>query len=229
MEAVMLIIKISDLVKKYKKKEKEILVLNHINLSFEKGKIYNIIGHSGSGKTTLLNIIGTLLEFDSGKILIDGFDITSMNEKEKADVRNQKIGFVFQSYFLNDKLKAFENVMVPMYINVNIKKSNRKNLAIQLLKKVKLEDRINHYPKELSGGEQQRVAIARALANNPEIILADEPTGNLDKENEKIILDIFKKLKEEGKCIIISSHSDYIKKYADVILEINDGKVEVVK
>ncbi len=225
----MLIIKISDLVKKYKKKEKEILVLNHINLSFEKGKIYNIIGHSGSGKTTLLNIIGTLLEFDSGKILIDGFDITSMNEKEKADVRNQKIGFVFQSYFLNDKLKAFENVMVPMYINVNIKKSNRKNLAIQLLKKVKLEDRINHYPKELSGGEQQRVAIARALANNPEIILADEPTGNLDKENEKIILDIFKKLKEEGKCIIISSHSDYIKKYADVILEINDGKVEVVK
>ena len=225
----MLIIKISDLVKKYKKKEKEILVLNHINLSFEKGKIYNIIGHSGSGKTTLLNIIGTLLEFDSGKILIDGFDITSMNEKEKADVRNQKIGFVFQSYFLNDKLKAFENVMVPMYINVNIKKSNRKNLAIQLLKKVKLEERINHYPKELSGGEQQRVAIARALANNPEIILADEPTGNLDKENEKIILDIFKKLKEEGKCIIISSHSDYIKKYADVILEINDGKVEVVK
>lgn len=225
----MLIIKISDLVKKYKKKEKEILVLNHINLSFEKGKIYNIIGHSGSGKTTLLNIIGTLLEFDSGKILIDGFDITSMNEKEKAGVRNQKIGFVFQSYFLNDKLKAFENVMVPMYINVNIKKSNRKNLAIQLLKKVKLEDRINHYPKELSGGEQQRVAIARALANNPKIILADEPTGNLDKENEKIILDIFKKLKEEGKCIIISSHSDYIKKYADVILEINDGKVEVVK
>lgn len=225
----MLIIKISDLVKKYKKKEKEILVLNHINLSFEKGKIYNIIGHSGSGKTTLLNIIGTLLEFDSGKILIDGFDITSMNEKEKADVRNQKIGFVFQSYFLNDKLKAFENVMVPMYINVNIKKSNRKNLAIQLLKKVKLEDRINHYPKELSGGEQQRVAIARALANNPEIILADEPTGNLDKENEKLVLEIFKKLKEEGKCIIISSHSDYIKKYADVILEINDGKVEVVK
>ena len=225
----MLIIKISDLVKKYKKKEKEILVLNHINLSFEKGKIYNIIGHSGSGKTTLLNIIGTLLEFDSGKILIDGFDITSMNEKEKADIRNQKIGFVFQSYFLNDKLKAFENVMVPMYINVNIKKSNRKNLAIQLLKKVKLEDRINHYPKELSGGEQQRVAIARALANNPEIILADEPTGNLDKENEKLVLEIFKKLKEEGKCIIISSHSDYIKKYADVILEINDGKVEVVK
>ena len=97
------------------------------------------------------------------------------------------------------------------------------------MKKVKLEDRINHYPKELSGGEQQRVAIARALANNPEIILADEPTGNLDKENKKIILDIFKKLKEEGKCIIISSHSDYIKKYADVILEINDGKVEVVK
>ena len=119
--------------------------------------------------------------------------------------------------------------MVPMYINVNIKKSNRKNLAIQLLKKVKLEDRINHYPKELSGGEQQRVAIARALANNPEIILADEPTGNLDKENEKLVLEIFKKLKEEGKCIIISSHSDYIKKYADVILEINDGKVEVVK
>lgn len=162
-------------------------------------------------------------------VVIDGKDIFSLTEKEKSQIRNSTIGFIFQNYLLDDRLKAFENVMVPMYINKNIAKSNRKNLALELLKKVKLEERENHYPKQLSGGEQQRVAIARAIANNPNIILADEPTGNLDKENEKMILEIFSILKREGKCIIISSHSDYVKKYADVVLMLEDGVLEVVK
>ena len=214
----MSVLEVKDLSKKYLSQNKEITVLNHVNQTFDKGKIYNIIGHSGSGKTTLLRILGTLLDCDSGEVDIDGKNLSIMKEKEKARVRNQKIGFVFQDYLLNDKLKSYENVMIPMLINMNIKPKTRKERAITLLKKVRLADRIDHYPKEMSGGEQQRVAIARALANDPDIILADEPTGNLDKENEKIILDIFQELKQEGKCIVIASHSEYVKKYADVIL-----------
>lgn len=225
----MVVLEVNKLYKSYSHNKKKNNILNNVNQKFEKGKIYNIIGHSGSGKTTLLRILGILLEYDSGMVVIDGKDIFSLTEKEKSQIRNNTIGFIFQNYLLDDRLKAFENVMVPMYINKNIAKSNRKNLALELLKKVKLEERENHYPKQLSGGEQQRVAIARAIANNPNIILADEPTGNLDKENEKMILEIFSILKREGKCIIISSHSDYVKKYADVVLMLEDGVLEVVK
>lgn len=222
-------IKLENLSKKYKTKEKEIQVLNSENYLFENGKLYAIIGHSGSGKTTLLNILGTLIDFDGGKVIVDNVDLSTMKEREKAKFRNKKVGFVFQSYLLNHTLKAYENVIVPMYLNRDIKSKERKEKAIQLLKKVKLEDRMNHFPKELSGGEQQRVAIARALANNPEIILADEPTANLDKESEEIIFKIFEDLKNDGKCIIIASHSDYIKAYADVVLSVTDGKLEVVR
>lgn len=225
----MSVLEVNDLSKKYLFQNKEIMVLNHVNQTFDKGKIYNIVGHSGSGKTTLLRILGTLLDCDSGEVDIDGKNLSIMKEKEKARLRNQKIGFVFQDYLLNDKLKSYENVMIPMLINKNIIPKKRKERAIILLEKVRLTDRINHYPKEMSGGEQQRVAIARALANNPDIILADEPTGNLDKENEKIILDIFQELKKEGKCIVIASHSEYVKKYADVILHIEDGHLEVIR
>lgn len=225
----MSVLEVNDLSKKYLFQNKEIMVLNHVNQTFDKGKIYNIVGHSGSGKTTLLRILGTLLDCDSGEVDIDGKNLSIMKEKEKARLRNQKIGFVFQDYLLNDKLKSYENVMIPMLINKDIIPKKRKERAIILLEKVRLTDRINHYPKEMSGGEQQRVAIARALANNPDIILADEPTGNLDKENEKIILDIFQELKKEGKCIVIASHSEYVKKYADVILHIEDGHLEVIR
>lgn len=220
-------IEIKDLYKSYIKDDKEIQILKNINQKFECGKIYAIVGHSGSGKSTLLQILGMLLDFSSGTYLLNDIDVKNINDKEKALIRNKKIGFVFQSYLLNNNMKAYENVMVPMYINNDIKKVDRKNRAIQLLDKLLLSDRINHFPNELSGGEQQRIAIARALANDPKIILADEPTGNLDKENEQIILDIFKKLKEENKCIIIASHNDIVKKYADVVLSLDNGTLEV--
>lgn len=227
----MSILEIKNLYKTFKSKEnnKELIVLNKINQTFEKGKIYNIIGHSGAGKTTLLRIIGLLTEYDSGKILLNNIDSLNMNDKEKALIRNKNIGFVFQNYLLNDSLKSIENIMVPMYINKDIKPRNRKKIARELLKKVNLQNKENNFPKEMSGGEQQRIAIARALANNPEIILADEPTGNLDKKNEKNILEIFLRLKDEGKCIIIASHSDYVREYSDVVLKIDNGKLEVLK
>lgn len=225
----MSIIKIENLCKTYEKDNKKISVLKNINYKFEEGKIYNIVGHSGAGKSTILNILGTLISYDSGNLWIDGMSVSKMTNQEKAKIRNRKIGFVFQSYLLNEQLKAYENVMVPMYINPDINKKDRKRIAESLLDKVKILERSNHFPKELSGGEQQRVAIARSLANNPKIILADEPTGNLDKKNEKKILEIFKSLKEEGKCIIIVSHSDYVKEYADVVLELDDGHLEVLK
>ncbi len=219
---------LKEIEKNYETKEKSIQVLKGVSYTFEKGKIYSIIGHSGSGKSTLLNIMGTLLSYDKGELWIDGKEIKEMTENEKAQFRNRKIGFVFQSYLLNGQLTALENVMVPMYINKEIETKDRKTIATELLKKVKMEKRLTHYPKALSGGEQQRVAIARALANNPDIILADEPTGNLDKKNEEMILEIFKELKKEGKCVIIVSHSDNIKKYTDVTLELDDGELEVV-
>ena len=220
-------IEIKSLYKSYTKDDKEIQVLKNINQKFECGKIYAIVGHSGSGKSTLLQILGLLLNFSSGNYLINDVDVINISNQEKAMIRNKKIGFVFQSCLLNKNMKAYENVMVPMYINNDIKKVDRKNRAIKLLDKVLLSDRINHFPNELSGGEQQRVAIARALANSPEIILADEPTGNLDKESEYIVLNIFKKLKEENKCIIIVSHNDIVKKYADVVLSLDNGTLEV--
>ena len=134
-----------------------------------------------------------------------------------------KFGFVFQTYYLNDKLTACENVMIPMLINKDIAKDKRKERAMQLLKQVGLEDRINHYPKELSGGEQQRVALARALVNDPEVLIADEPTGNLDKENEKLIFDYLKEMTRKDKCIIVVSHNDIINKYADKIYLLESG------
>ena len=136
------------------------------------------------------------------------------------------IGFVFQDFYLDEHLKAYENVMLPMLINKEIKKEERKEKACKLLIDLGLRDRINHFPKEMSGGEQQRVAIARSLANDPKIILADEPTGNLDEENEKLVFETLKDLSKKGKCVIVVTHSEEIKKYADKILTINKGKLE---
>ena len=217
--------KLEDIVKVYKTKEEEILVLDHINYEFQAGKLYAITGHSGSGKTTLINILGLIEEPTSGKLYIDKEDVHKLMDKEASLLRSQKIGFIFQDFYLDENLKAYENVIVPMIINKRIKKEERKEKSLQLLKMVGLENRINHYPKELSGGECQRVAIARSMANDPEIILADEPTGNLDEKNEKLIFEELKKLSEKGKCVIVVSHSPLIKKYADVVLSIKGGKL----
>lgn len=204
--------------------ENGVIGVDNVSLSFEKGKFYAIMGHSGSGKTTLLQMIGLLDNLSSGSILINGTDVSNMSSSEKADIRKNVIGFIFQSYFLNPTLKAYENVLIPMLINNNIK--NKKDEAVRLLDKFGLNDRIEYYPKKMSGGEQQRVAIARAFANNPSCILADEPTGNLDEENEILVFNYLKKsCQEENKCVIVVSHNPVVTDFADEIIHINKGKV----
>lgn len=223
------IIELINLKKEYKTPKENLEVLKGINYSFEQGKLYSIKGHSGSGKTTLVRILGLMDDLTSGEYLLYNKTTKSLSDKESSYYRMKHIGFIFQEYNLNPYLKAYENVIVPMLINKKIKPQNRLSKAENLLSDVGLFERKDHFPKELSGGEQQRVAIARALANNPDIIIADEPTGNLDKKNEKIIFKILKQMAESGKCIIVVSHSDEISSYADVNLLLEDGLLSEVK
>lgn len=209
--------------KEYIKNKEKIVVLNNINVKFEKGKTYAIMGNSGSGKTTLLKILGTLDVLTSGKLLIENNDILKLEDNEKATIRMKKIGFIFQEFYLNEYMNVQENIMQPMYINENYNKIKRKKRTEELINLMGLDKRKKHLPKELSGGEQQRVAIARALANKPQIILADEPTGNLDKKNQENIFEILKQLSKNNKCVIIVSHSEKIKNYADIMLNLEEG------
>ena len=202
-----------------------VTALNRINLYIEKGSFVSIIGPSGSGKSTLLNMLGALDTPDSGQVIVNGVDLAS--QKDLSDFRRHEIGFVFQSFYLNPLLTAKENIMLPMYIN-KVSKEDASKKAIELLKLVDLEERENHYPKELSGGEQQRVAIARALANDPQIILADEPTGSLDPENEENIMNLLKEISKHNKCVIVVTHSKTVKEYADIKLEIKNKKIEEI-
>lgn len=223
-----MVLEIKDLIKNYYHKEKKIEVLKSLSYNFEKGKFYGIMGHSGSGKTTLFNIIGTIDKEYNGNILVNSKNISSLNDEDMASLRNLEIGFVFQDFFLDEGLTALENVMVPMIINENILKEEREVIAKKLLKEVGMEDREKHFPKELSGGEKQRVAIARALSNNPNILLCDEPTGNLDEETENKIFTLLKNLSKSGKCVIVVSHSNEVKSYADVMLYLKDGKLNEI-
>lgn len=223
-----MVLEIKDLIKDYYHKEKKIEVLKSLSYDFEKGKFYGIMGHSGSGKTTLFNIIGTIDKEYNGNILVNSKNISSLNDEDMASLRNLEIGFVFQDFFLDEGLTALENVMVPMIINENIPKEEREVIAKKLLKEVGMEDREKHFPKELSGGEKQRVAIARALSNNPNILLCDEPTGNLDEETENKIFTLLKNLSKSGKCVIVVSHSNEVKSYADIMLYLKDGKLNEI-
>lgn len=218
--------KVENITKIYRTKTNEIKALDNISYEFVPGKMYAIMGHSGSGKSTLISILGLIDTYTSGKISIENKDVSKLKENELADLRMKHIGFVFQEFYLDEHLKAYENIILPMLINKEIKKEDRKEKALKLLKELGLEERVNHYPKEMSGGECQRVAIARSLANSPQIILADEPTGNLDEENEKLVFSILKDLSKQGKCVIVVTHSEEIKNYADEILTINKGKLE---
>lgn len=209
----------------YQTSSERVIALSEFTYNFEKGKFYAVMGHSGSGKTTLIKILGLMDNLTSGKYFINGKDVSSLNDVELSNIRMNNIGFVFQDYFLDKYLRAYENVMLPMLINKEILKEDRKRIAIELLTSVGLADRVNHFPRELSGGEQQRICLARALANNPDYILADEPTGNLDEDNETKILEMLKKLSQEGKCVIVVSHSNEVKKYADEIINLKGGKM----
>lgn len=219
------IIVLENINKKYKTKENIVDVFKNLNINFETGKLYAIMGKSGSGKSTLINILGLMDEFDSGTYKLFNADVSNLKDTQLSYLRMKNIGFVFQDFQLNEYMTAMENIMLPMLINKEIKKNDRETLANKFLKLVKLENRANHFPKELSGGEQQRVAIARALVNNPKIILADEPTGNLDQKSETEIFSILKKLTNNNKCIIVVTHSTTVKKYADVIYKLENGKL----
>ncbi len=211
--------------KEFSLKDEKIIAMDNVNVEFEAGKLYVIMGHSGSGKSTLIQILGLLDKLIDGRLYINGQEVSSLSENEKADLRMKEIGFVFQSFYLNPKLNALENVMLPMYINKEIDSKDRKPKALKLLEQFGLENRKNHYPKELSGGEQQRIAIARALANDPNFILADEPTGNLDAKNEEIVYKALKKLANSGKAVIVVSHNESIKQYADKVLYMDSGRL----
>ena len=219
-----MILKVKNLVKNYYKDNEKIEAVNNISYNFEKGKFYAIMGPSGSGKSTFLHLIGTLDTYDEGSVFINNIDVSSLDDLQLSKIRKEEIGFVFQSFYLNNNMKAYENVIMPIMLD-KIPYKDKKEKGITILNSLGLEKRVNHYPSELSKGECQRVAIARALINNPNIILADEPTGNLDSKNERNIFELLKKLSLEGKCVIVVSHNEERKKYADVILKIRDGKL----
>lgn len=217
------IIEMENICKKYINKNKSIMVIKNTNIKFKEGKFYAIMGHSGSGKSTFINIVGLLDDQYEGNYKLFNKNISNLKDSDLSKIRRENIGFIFQNYELDPNLKAYENVMMPMYLNCNINKKERYNHAMDLLNKFGLKNRAEHFPKELSGGEQQRVAIARAIANNPNIIVADEPTGNLDETMEKEIFSYLKQMAEEGKCVIVVSHSHEVKKYADFIFKLSNG------
>lgn len=205
----------------------KVTAMDNVSLKLSEGEFIAVMGQSGSGKSTLLQIAGLLDSCTSGEVIINGENVSKLDKNKLADVRMKSLGFVFQAFHLNSHLKVYENIMVPMLINSEFKnKAEMKQRAEELVAIVGLSHRIDHYPSELSGGEQQRVAIARALANNPDFILADEPTGNLDSKNELMIFEELKKLTESGKGVLVVSHNDAVMDFADRICIMKDGVLE---
>ncbi|WP_294908837.1 ABC transporter ATP-binding protein [uncultured Ruminococcus sp.] len=205
----------------------KVTAMDNVSLKLSEGEFIAVMGQSGSGKSTLLQIAGLLDSCTSGEVIINGENVSKLDKNKLADVRMKSLGFVFQAFHLNSHLKVYENIMVPMLINSEFKnKAEMKQRAEELVATVGLSHRIDHYPSELSGGEQQRVAIARALANNPDFILADEPTGNLDSKNELMIFEELKKLAESGKGVLVVSHNDAVMDFADRICIMKDGVLE---
>ncbi len=219
------IIELRNVWKIYKMGEVKLAALSGLNLEVRKGEFVSIMGPSGSGKSTAMNMIGCLDVPTKGHIFLESKDISTLSESNLAQIRGRKIGFVFQQFNLIPTLSAAENIMLPMIFQ-NIPKYERVERARKLLKMVDLGGRIYHKPTELSGGEQQRVAIARSLSNNPEVVLADEPTGNLDSKTGRTVIDFLKKLnREEGKTIVMVTHDESIAKKADRTEYLLDGKI----
>ncbi|MBS7633810.1 ABC transporter ATP-binding protein [Candidatus Bathyarchaeota archaeon] len=220
------IVETEELTKMYRKGKLEIVALRDVNLRVSKGDIICVMGPSGSGKTTLLNMIGGLDRPTKGKVVIDGVDITKLDESQLASYRLEKIGFIFQFYNLFPVLTSFENVELPLIL-AKKSRDERKKRVYSLLETVGMTERANHKPDELSGGEQQRVAIARALANNPALILADEPTGDLDSENAKMLMNLVKELNQNySQTFLIVTHDPLVVQECSKIYTIRDGKLE---
>ena len=222
----MALIEAQEITKIYRLGDIDLKALCAISLSIEEGEFIAIMGPSGSGKSTFMNIIGCLDKPTSGLYMLGGADIGGLNRDELAAIRNKKIGFVFQGFNLLPRTSAIENVELPLLYN-GIPAAVRKKKAAAALKTVGLEGRENHHPNQLSGGQQQRVCIARALINSPEILLADEPTGNLDRENTKVILELLKKLhSEEHFTIILVTHDPFVSQWGQRVLTMEDGKIK---
>lgn len=216
-------IKITDLEKYYRTEEVQTVALNKLSFEVKEGEFVAIMGPSGCGKSTLLNILGLLDDPDDGTFIFNDIDVTDFNERKRANLRKHNIGFVFQSFNLIDELTVFENVELPL-IYTGVKPADRKIRVEEVLEKMQIMHRRNHFPQQLSGGQQQRVAVARAVVNNPKLILADEPTGNLDSSNGNEVMDLLTELNEQGTTIIMVTHSEHDAKYSHRIIRMLDGQ-----
>ena len=217
-------IQIENLSKVFRTSEVETIALNHVNIEVKEGEFVAIMGPSGCGKSTLLNILGLLDNPSEGSYKLIGKEVANLKEKERTRLRKGVIGFVFQSFNLIDELNVFENVELPLTY-LGIKASERKERVLEILKRMNLSHRAKHFPQQLSGGQQQRVAIARAVVANPKLILADEPTGNLDSKNGKEVMGLLSELNKEGTTIVMVTHSQHDAGFADRVINLFDGQV----
>ena len=222
------IIKLKNVEREYVMGDSIVRAARGVDLEIKKGEFIAIVGPSGSGKSTIMNLIGALDLASKGDIYLDELNIEHLDESDLAQIRGKRIGFVFQTFNLIPTLTALQNVMLPMMFQ-NVGKEEREEKAREILKKLGMSHRLSHLPSELSGGERQRVAIARALANDPEVILADEPTGNLDSKTGEEVVQLFLKLNKEGKTIILVTHDLELAKYADKIYYLKDGQIVRMK
>jgi putative ABC transport system ATP-binding protein len=216
-------IKIKDLEKIYRTEEVETIALNKLSMEVKEGEFVAVMGPSGCGKSTLLNILGLLDDADNGSFVFNGVEVAGFNERKRAEMRKHNIGFVFQSFNLIDELTVYENVELPL-IYTGVKTADRKAKVEAVLDKMKIMHRRNHYPQQLSGGQQQRVAVARAVVNNPKLILADEPTGNLDSVNGNEVMELLTDLNEQGTTIIMVTHSEHDARFSHRIIRMLDGQ-----
>jgi len=215
-------IKITDLEKFYSTEDIKTIALNKLSFEVKKGEFIAVMGPSGCGKSTLLNILGMLDDSDGGSFIFNGEEVINYNERKRANLRKHNIGFVFQSFNLIDQLTVFENVELPL-IYTGIKKAERKKKVHEVLEKMQIMHRRKHFPQQLSGGQQQRVAVARAVVNNPKLILADEPTGNLDSTNGNEVMELLTELNNQGTTIIMVTHSEHDAKFSHRIIRMLDG------
>ena len=221
----MSLIQVKDLYKIYQMGTTEVRALDGVSLNIETNEYVSIMGPSGSGKSTLMNLIGCLDTPSEGEFYMEGISVASMSDDELAKIRNKKIGFVFQTFNLLPKSTSLRNVELPLIYNGEVRASNRRELAMKALARVGLQDRVHHKPNELSGGQRQRVAVARALVNDPAIILADEPTGNLDSKTGEEIMALFDELHQQGNTIILVTHEEDIAEHAHRVVRLLDGKI----